>query len=384
MDLLHGQGRFLLGAQGDAEEALDEILRWLHAEQVQQEHVEGREEDDLTCVPPCISHAVFGAQCLDVKVCRCGATSDPEASSSFLYRIYISDLLPQLQSTLPFSAVLKALYQQQVYSCPTNLDDAAYKCQGPAVVDRWMLSQPVVFTLMLAWQLDTTREQIEQVWGAIPPSLTLEDFVRVPGSVEGAKGGKKYRLRGVVCYYGRHYVAFFEGDGNWLMFDDRRVSAVGDWEAMTDRAVRGRLQPILCFFEVEESKEKLRDSRSLAETMEPGWHKQRQTHTTPPPTPPKPRVSPALLRQRPSPPVAAVSAASLQAFGYGEPPRQDIVDLTDVEDEPGAAAAAPREQRAGSLSGAGLGGVHEDPFFGLESTPTRYATATQIAGTVRR
>ena len=261
IDRMQGQGRFLLGAQGDAEEALDEILRWLHADQVlRDKRDDGPGEDDLTCMPPCISHAVFGAQCMDVKVCACGATSDPETSTSFLYRVYVSDLLPRLHSTAPFSHVLRSLYKAQAFSCPTNLADAAYRCQGPARVDRWLLTQPIVFTLMLAWNVGMPREEIQEVWGALPPELLLEDFVRVP---EGA-GGAVYGLRGVVCWYGKHYVAFFESEvgERWLMFDDRRVSHVGHWEELCTRAVLGKLQPILAFYE---KTEKLADSRTLAQ-----------------------------------------------------------------------------------------------------------------------
>ena len=272
IDSGHGQGRFLLGVQGDAEEALDEILRWLHAEQVQRDPADARPQEDVVCVPPCISHAVFGAQSMDVRVCRCGATSDPEVSSSFLYRIYISDLLPHLQSTQPFPLILRSLYKAQVYSCPTDLGDADYQCGGPAHVDRWLLSQPLVFTLMLAWNAETTREEIEQVWGALPPLLVLGEFVRVPRSAKGEAGGlEEYALRGVVCYYGRHYVAFFEREGSdsWLMFDDRRVSDVGTWEKMTQRAILGKLQPILVFYQRGEPKEPLRDGRSLAQVSQP-------------------------------------------------------------------------------------------------------------------
>ena len=66
-------------------------------------------------------------------------------------------------------------------------------------------------------------------------------------------------------------MAFFEreGCGSWLMFDDRRVSDVGSWEAMTERAILGKLQPILAFYERSEPKEALSDGRSLAQVSHP-------------------------------------------------------------------------------------------------------------------
>eukprot|EP01121_Diplochlamys_sp_Union-15-3_P019522 TRINITY_DN7386_c0_g2_i1.p1 TRINITY_DN7386_c0_g2~~TRINITY_DN7386_c0_g2_i1.p1 ORF type:complete len:166 (+),score=17.68 TRINITY_DN7386_c0_g2_i1:167-664(+) len=58
----------------------------------------------------------------------------------------------------------------------------------------------------------------------------------------------KYILRGVVNYYGRHYVTFLQ-DHSWYSIDDSQVKEVGSWASVVDKCLRGRLQPILLIFQ---------------------------------------------------------------------------------------------------------------------------------------
>lgn len=63
--------------------------------------------------------------------------------------------------------------------------------------------------------------------------------------------GNVYRLRGLVCYYGKHWVAFMASESrrSWLLFDDDAVGDVGSWTKVVERVVRSRYQPTLLFFE---------------------------------------------------------------------------------------------------------------------------------------
>lgn len=139
-----------------------------------------------------------------------------------------------------------------------------------------MLNAPIVFTLMFVWPQDCLREDIADIYSLLPSSLSIQEFLRT----ESAKV-PSYQLRGCVCYYGRHYVAFFNtaGRDGWLMFDDRRVSRVGDWKQLCDRAITGKLQPILAFYEKPEPQKKLQDTKQLAETMESEWIKKEHQET---------------------------------------------------------------------------------------------------------
>jgi len=59
-------------------------------------------------------------------------------------------------------------------------------------------------------------------------------------------------LRGLVCYYGSHYVAFSYSTSfqTWLMFDDANVVEVGaTFETVIQKCVRSTYQPSLLFYE---------------------------------------------------------------------------------------------------------------------------------------
>ena len=389
-----GGGRFALGAQGDAEEALDEILRWLHLDQVQREAANnGQLPQDITCIPLCISHAVFGAHCMDVRVCRCGATSDPDVSTSFLYRVYVSDLLPRLQTTLPFSAILRSIYKQQSYSCPAaeagqrqaggggGREAEAAACRGPALIDRWVLSVPIVFTLMFVWQQETSREQIASIWGALPPVLLLSDFLRVVGGAAGGVDG--HELRGVICYYGRHYVAFFfsAAHSSWLMFDDRRVSAVGLWEELCERAIAGKLQPILAFYERrEQDNDMLSNSKALAQTMEPEWLRREHEDSK------AEQSRPQQQQQRAAAAAAAAAAnAATHPISHGSQQPQLSLPSSSASSFPAFSSFLPTTalpsspRRVVPVAAVESG----DVFAGLDPM-SHFATASATGGTVRR
>jgi hypothetical protein len=65
-----------------------------------------------------------------------------------------------------------------------------------------------------------------------------------------------YIFRGLVCYYGLHYVSIFH-DGSstdtdtFLLFDDQRVRVVGDWNSVKDECVRSLYQPVLLLYEIQ-------------------------------------------------------------------------------------------------------------------------------------
>ena len=69
---------------------------------------------------------------------------------------------------------------------------------------------------------------------------------------DGVPAGTMYRLRSLVCYYGRHYLAFVllpELGGRWVMFDDSSAVAVGAWAEVRARCEAVRVQPSVLFYE---------------------------------------------------------------------------------------------------------------------------------------
>jgi hypothetical protein len=63
--------------------------------------------------------------------------------------------------------------------------------------------------------------------------------------------GTLYRLRAMVCYYGRHYSAFVHlpEPSLWVAFDDASSNSVRTWAAVRQRCESGRLQPSVLFYE---------------------------------------------------------------------------------------------------------------------------------------
>merc|ERR550534_1783446 len=49
---------------------------------------------EYACQPPCLAHRVFGISTVDQERCNfCGATREPSCAKSFVYRVYVDDLL---------------------------------------------------------------------------------------------------------------------------------------------------------------------------------------------------------------------------------------------------------------------------------------------------
>jgi hypothetical protein len=68
----------------------------------------------------------------------------------------------------------------------------------------------------------------------------------------GGGSGHLYMLRGLICYYGRHYIAILKSERRraWLLLDDSRVSVLGpDISDVVAKCVSARYQPTLVFYE---------------------------------------------------------------------------------------------------------------------------------------
>jgi hypothetical protein len=117
----------------------------------------------------------------------------------------------------------------------------------------------------------------------IPHQLDLRHVFSLGGeAAEVPEHDSLYLFRGMVCYYGKHYVSFFQSQskqGHWYLFDDRHVYLVGSWDQVRDRIERGCYQPTILFWE----KEKLHYEQleRLAEQVH--HHPHPYPHDQPPP-----------------------------------------------------------------------------------------------------
>jgi len=69
---------------------------------------------------------------------------------------------------------------------------------------------------------------------------------------KSGNNNNKYLLRGLICYYGKHYKAYFFSPSwkRWLCFNDAKISVIGEtWASVVAHCVEGRFQPYLLFYE---------------------------------------------------------------------------------------------------------------------------------------
>jgi hypothetical protein len=50
---------------------------------------------------------------------------------------------------------------------------------------------------------------------------------------------------------GGHFIAiaFKPAVGQWVQYDDGRVTALGSWDGVVDKLKKGRFQPEVCFYD---------------------------------------------------------------------------------------------------------------------------------------
>ncbi|RHY28856.1 hypothetical protein DYB32_005650 [Aphanomyces invadans] len=89
------------------------------------------------------------------------------------------------------------------------------------------------------------KEDIQTLLSTISDTLDLSEAFSVDG--EAAKMAQvlhgiraQYRFKGFVCYYGKHYFAFFFSTAHqlWLLFDDNKVTDIGKWTDVVEQYVR--------------------------------------------------------------------------------------------------------------------------------------------------
>ncbi|KAF0684515.1 Aste57867_23514 [Aphanomyces stellatus] len=279
LNMLSAQSdRFQLGAMGDATETLDTIFASMHADQCR--HVAATttttslessiEIKDTACDPKCIAHALFESNMFDMYHCTtCNATSEPDMWKDTLYRVYFAELYPFVETKASssffgahsptsnakhtFESVLKKLLNEGPRkSCPESESD--HQCTGRCQVERWLMKFPIVFAVSIVWPANQIGgKELKAFANIIPHELDLGLIFRLGGDAAGLAAAESiYLFRGMVCYYGQHYVSFFKSQSTphrWYLFDDVNVRIVGPWDEVRRLVERGCYQPTILFWE---------------------------------------------------------------------------------------------------------------------------------------
>ena len=253
---------FAMLAQADATEALETILEWIHAAHQPVEGMAG-------C---CLAHNVFGMELMERIECGCGASSEPFPYGAFFHRINVLSLIEAVTgaqgTSSSFSQLLAEIYANEgaSRSCP-----GSPPCSRQPVAQIFLQKAPAVLAIALDWpDRNSPRESISLALAGVQPEIDARTVFY------GLSRQTIYRLEGVVCFYGSHYVCFHKslslppssssssssstpsnrgGDGTanggpWMYFDDEKVRKVGlSWSSVVSQCVRGKLQPTMLFYQ---------------------------------------------------------------------------------------------------------------------------------------
>lgn len=77
------------------------------------------------------------------------------------------------------------------------------------------------------------------IFNLIPPIIDLQDFLKVG---EEKSQNTKYVFRGMIAFYGKHYMAYFYSDkyDTWVQFDDDHIKSVGNFKQVMRKCVAGK------------------------------------------------------------------------------------------------------------------------------------------------
>ncbi|KJE91450.1 hypothetical protein CAOG_02583 [Capsaspora owczarzaki ATCC 30864] len=163
--------------------------------------------------------------------------------------------------------LLNAVNESDVRSCQKT-------CGTVNTIVPTLHSAPSVFALALVW--GSTRPQselISEVLELLAPALDLATVFhrtrptepkakrrwsladpdnRLNADAFAAKDALPMSLTGLVCYYGKHYIAFFYNprDRMWMMYDDATVKPVGPtWASLIAKCKASKFQPAVLLYQ---------------------------------------------------------------------------------------------------------------------------------------
>lgn len=233
------------------------------------------------CHPECVGHEVFGIEYVDIRRCSfCNGTGEPAVASSFLYRVYVAELLeapaalrpaaPPPSRAAPAAAAGAPAHASQAAAqvglaqrlwelCQHEAEGKCHECSSlrTTFTERWLTRRPLACTLSLVWPLGApSREDLWRLISMVQPELEMERIFRMGGVAaphewEEDVTAVVYTLRGLICYKGLHYTALFWclSRKKWLYYDDDCVREESSWSSVTDFIVNSQYVPTLVFYE---------------------------------------------------------------------------------------------------------------------------------------
>lgn len=119
----------------------------------------------------------------------------------------------------------------------------------------YLLENPYALAVSITWSSEReTVPVLQKFMSLIASSLsTAEMFQRTQAPNE------TYLFRGMICYYGQHYVSIFQDYSaampRFLLFDDAKIRSLGNWEQVKAECLRAHYQPVLLLYEKQNIQE---------------------------------------------------------------------------------------------------------------------------------
>jgi len=239
--LFKTESRFQMGSLDDAAEAHDALLSCLHT------CITGGDERFDSFI-----HQVFSMHVIEYLRCDCGRIQRPFPCKEFIYYVSAKAIRQQaldhleitddnqVRKSISFGQIIKNVNHEDLRGCLNE------KCKKKNSLRYALANLPEVFTIGIVWNTASpTMDYIEEIMDLIDKQIQVKDIF------DSIVQAGAYTLRGMICYYGLHYNAYFRNPKTeeWLVFDDSRVTKVGTWQDVTKKCCTGRWQPFILWYE---------------------------------------------------------------------------------------------------------------------------------------
>lgn len=152
-----------------------------------------------------------------------------------------------------------------------NLIGGVKSCESQRVRNVYKLARhPKVFMFNIAWSITGTEmSKMSDTLKLLHLLPNLFEPRSLFSTVEDCSSSKTFFFKGMVCFWGSHYFAYFRDfdsatpQESWKLYDDQRIQEVGSWHSVLSKTMRGRERPILLLFEELQDKNEVSDANRL-------------------------------------------------------------------------------------------------------------------------
>jgi Ubiquitin carboxyl-terminal hydrolase len=243
-DLTKLSAVFNVGNLADSNEALSIILNRLH-----EEHGHGHCTENNKC----IAHKVFSGSVLRGINCKlCKTNHERVMEEDFIHLVYVSELI-EFASSQSHNGSFAYLLSGGFNTILSEVKCPKASCNGSDITaNTALIVNPPAVAISIIWpSFDAEYTVLSEFLSLMTIQLSTIDIFTTVNTPRDM-----YIFKGMICYYGRHYIGIFQDFSqkipHFLLFDDARVRPIGTWTEVKDECLRSRYQPVLLLYEHDE------------------------------------------------------------------------------------------------------------------------------------